>query len=341
MSKKFESKAFKPLSLHGSIGLRAISLLVLARSALSVVVRRLLRGPQRPLWTLAFEIATHFFQAQDFRVRTVAASGDIARCRAIADSLVFHRPALNEVRIESERRLPGAWFIAPRPGPTVLYFHGGGYSFYPRMTDNIVAAVAMATAGRTFIPHYPLAPEHPFPAQLDAARKAYAWLLDSIAPSQIVFAGDSAGGHLALMLLLTLNDLPKPAAAVAISPWTDPRNGGASITANSAFDWMSPAMSNQLARWAGPEFTENASLTEWPDTRDLASLPPLLIHAGEAEIARDMIEQFCARATAAGAPVTCRVWPDMNHNFHGFGEMMPQSRDALAEIGAFAAAHCR
>lgn len=333
--------SFKPLGLHGSIGLRAASLALLARTAVSVVVRRLLRGPLRPSWTLAFEIATRFFQAQDARVRGVAASGDVAGCRAIADSLVFYRPVLNQVRIEDERQTPGAWFIAPRSGPTVLYLHGGGYAFYPKMTDNIVATVAMAAGGRTFVPHYPLAPEHRYPAQLKAARQAYKWLLESVPPSQIILAGDSAGGHLALMLLLTLNELPKPAAAVAISPWTDPRNGGASIAANSAFDWMSPAMSDQLASWAGAEFTEHASLTEWPDVRDLAALPPVLIHGGEAEICRDMIEQFSLRATRAGAPVTLKVWPDMNHNFHGFGELMPQSRDALAEIGAFVAAHCR
>jgi acetyl esterase/lipase len=274
-------------------------------------------------------------------VHRAAASGNLARCRAIADSLVFHRPVLNKVQIETELHPPGAWFVSRRTGPTVLYLHGGGYTFYPKMSDNIIAAVVTATGGRAFVPHYPLAPEQPFPAQLDAARDAYRWLLKSLEPAQIVFAGDSAGGHLALMLLLTLNDLPRPAACVAISPWTDPRNGGASLVENSAFDWMSPAMGDQLARWAGREFTEHASLTEWPDIRDLAALPPLLIHAGEAEIARDMIVQFCTRAKRSGAPVRWRVFADMNHNFHGFGEMIPQSRDALAEIGAFVAEHCR
>jgi acetyl esterase/lipase len=54
-----------------------------------------------------------------------------------------------------------------------------------------------------------------------------------------------------------------------------------------------------------------------------------------------MIVQFCTRAKQSGAPVTWRVFADMNHNFHGFGEMMPQSRDALNEIGTFVAKHCR
>jgi acetyl esterase/lipase len=333
--------AFKPLSLHGSIGMRAGSLMLLFRATVSTLWRRLLTGALRPSWTLSFEIATRFFRAQDARVRAVAATGDVERCRAIADSLVFYRPALNRVRIEPERQPAGSWFVASRDGPTVLYLHGGGYVFYPRMTDNIVAAVALAAGGRTFALHYPLAPEHRFPAQLEAARKAYAWLLESVPASQIVIAGDSAGGHLALMLLLTLNGLPKPAAAIAISPWTDPANGGASVVANSTFDWMSPQLSDQMARWAGPEFTQHASLNAWPDVRDLAALPPVLVHAGEAEICRDMIEEFCGYAARAGAPVTCRIWPDMTHNFHGFGEMMPQSRDALTEIGAFAASHCR
>ena len=329
------------LSLYGSIGLCAASLLLLARSVVAVVVCRIRRGPLRPSWSLAFEIATRFFRAQDARVRAVVPSGDLARCRAIVDSLVFYQPVLRKLRVEAEHRLPGAWFVAPHSGPTVLYLHGGGYAFCPRMTDNIVAALAMAVGGRTFVAHYPLAPEHPFPAQLNAARQAYQWLLERSPPSQIVFAGNSAGGHLALMLLLSLNDLPKPAAAIAISPWTDPRNASASIIINSAFDWMSPAMIDQFALWAGTEFAERASLAEWPDDSDLATLPPLLIHAGEAEICRDMIQQFAARATRAGVPVMCRTWPDMNHNFHGFGDMIPQSREAFAEIGAFAAAHCR
>lgn len=335
------SKAFKPLSLNGSIGLRTGSLARLVTATTSVLMSRLRRGPLRPSWTLAFEIATAFFRAQDARVRAAAAVSDLDQCRAIADSLVFWRPVMNDVRIEQEHRVPGAWFVSPRPGPTILYLHGGGYAFYPQMTNNIIAAVVIATGGRAFVPHYPLAPEHPFPAQLRAAAEAYRWLLEGAQPGHILFAGDSAGGHLLLMLLLTLGGLPKPAGAVAISPWTDPRNGGASGEGNAAFDWMTPAMADQLARWAGPEFTDNASLTEWPDARDLATLPPLLVHTGDAEIARDMIVRFCTRAERSGAPVTLRVWPDMNHNFHGFGGMMPQSRDALIEIGAFAAQCCR
>jgi acetyl esterase/lipase len=145
------------------------------------------------------------------------------------------------------------------------------------------------------------------------------------------------------MLLLTLREtmMPPPAAAIAISPWTDPANTGASMTTNRAFDWMSQALGNQLALWAGPDFIATGNLADWRSDRDLADLPPLLVHAGEAEICRSMIEQFCARAAASGAPITCVIWPDMNHNFHGFGDLMPQSQQALDAISAFVARHVR
>jgi hypothetical protein len=113
------SAAFKPFDLHGSISLRVSSLALLLCSAIVVALRRMWRGPLCPSWTLAFEIATRFFRAQDASILKAAASGNIARCRAIADSLVFYRPVLNQVRIEQEYRTNGAWFVAPCPGPTI------------------------------------------------------------------------------------------------------------------------------------------------------------------------------------------------------------------------------
>lgn len=324
--------------------MRVGSVVLLLWTTAAVIARRLGRGPRRRTWTLAFEIATRFFQAQDVRVTRAAVTQGIAGCREIVDSLTFRTPVLDLVRVEEETRHPGSWFVAPKPGPTILYFHGGGYAFYPKMTDNIAAAVAACIGGRMFVSHYPLAPEHPFPAQLDAARLAYRWLVDNNRSSApIIVAGDSAGGHLLLTLLLTLpgSGLPKPDAAVAISPWTDPFDRRATMTSNAAFDWMSQRTGQLLARWAGPALAELENLAEWLDDRSFAELPPLLVHAGELETCRPMIEQFCARTARSGAPLTMRIWPDMNHNFHGFADLMPQSRDALDAIAAFVAMHCQ
>jgi acetyl esterase/lipase len=332
---------FQKFTLQGSFSTRVNSLGLFLRSVLTVLLQRARRRPLRPSWPLELEVATHFFRAQDAEVLRLAAHASMDDVRARVDSLVFRLPPLRQLRKIREDNPPGVWFETGRPGPTILYFHGGGYAFYPAMTDNIIASVVMAVGGNSFIPSYRLTPEHPYPAQFEDALAAYRWLIErGTDPSRLVVAGDSAGGHLALALLLSLQarGLPAPAAGIAISPWTDPQNGGASMQTNIGFDWMSPPMSDRLARWAGPEFAR-ASLVQWPNSADFKTLPPTLVHAGEAEICRDMIATFCANAAAAGAPITYRCWEDMTHNFQGFGELVPQSRQALQEIGAFIAAH--
>jgi acetyl esterase/lipase len=331
---------FQTFTLQGPLGTRVNSLVAFAAAVARVLLRRLVRGPLRPSWSLDFEIATQFFKMQDAAACRLAARDDVAGIRRLIDALVFRLPALEEVRITPQRQPLGAWFETGRDGPTLLYFHGGGYTFYPAMTDNIIAAVASSCGGRTFVPWYRLAPDHLFPSPLEDGLAAYDSLLAAgTAPHEIVVAGDSAGGHLALALLLALAEhgRPLPAAGILISPWTDPCNGGASIESNRAYDWMSPEMSGHLARWAGAALTR-CTPARWPDRSALAALPPLLVHAGEAEICRDMITTFCAHAQAAGAAVTLRLFADMNHNFHGFGALVPQSREALAELGAFARA---
>src|SRR5262245_41397280 len=132
---------------------------------------------------------------------------------------------------------PGEWLVPRAPaGHTILYLHGGGYvSCSPATHRPITAALARLTPARVFAPAYRLAPEHPYPAALDDAERAYNWLLaGGISPASIALVGDSAGGGLALALLLRLRDhrAPLPASAVLFSPWTDLTGSGASIREN-------------------------------------------------------------------------------------------------------------
>jgi acetyl esterase/lipase len=242
------------------------------------------------------------------------------------------------MRIVRETTAPveGRWFVHDADGPLGLHFHGGGYVFSPATTDNLVAALACAVGGRTFVPDFRLAPEHPFPCQLDDALRAYEWLLAQAGPQpRIVLSGDSSGGHLVIALLLTLaqRNLPLPCGSVAISPWTDPGGDSESLRSNAPTDWMTAEMLKRMAAWAGgcthPLFRLNSA--------DLSALRNLLVHAGEAEIIRDMAQDFCARARAAGADVIYESIPGMNHNFQGFGDKLPQSRLALERIAAFVA----
>ncbi len=104
---------------------------------------------------------------------------------------------------------------------TVLYFHGGGYSFYPQAYAHFIALITLAAKSRTFALDYRLSPEHRFPAQLEDALSAYRWLLEQgVDPARLIFAGDSAGGNLTLALLLAAREskLPLPALAIALSP---------------------------------------------------------------------------------------------------------------------------
>ena len=334
---------FQRFVLRGPLIWRISSLARFMNAAIAVAARRLTHGPLLPSWCFEHEFTTYFFRAQCDVAYGLASAGRIAECRQAIDSLVFRMPALRQVRSAPERAgpVPGQWFVAAKPGPVGLYFHGGGYCLYPAITNNLIAALTAAVGGRCFVPNYRLAPEHLFPAQLEDARQCYRWMLErGVEPTQMFVAGDSAGGHLVLSLLLALGDarLPMPAAAVAMSPWIDPANSGDSMRANEAFDWMTKDMADLLGLWAGAGTGRDQPLFRLMSA-DLAALPPTLIQYGQAELFRDMIEQFRTRHAGAGQ-ITFEAWPDMNHNFQGFGHLVSQSEDALARIASFVAGRC-
>jgi monoterpene epsilon-lactone hydrolase len=102
-------------------------------------------------------------------------------------------------------------------GRVILYFHGGGYIAHTMSTSRkLIGHLAKATRASALVPDYRLAPEHPFPAQVEDATAAYRWLLDSdVAPASMAFAGESAGGNLALaaVVMAQLEHLPMQSSA--------------------------------------------------------------------------------------------------------------------------------
>jgi epsilon-lactone hydrolase len=107
----------------------------------------------------------------------------------------------------------------------IMYLHGGAYQIgSPATLRHLVGLLAASAKARAFSVDYRLGPEHPFPAAVDDAVAAYRWLLAAgHDPASVAIAGDSAGGGLTLATLAALRDAgdPLPAAAVAMSPWTD------------------------------------------------------------------------------------------------------------------------
>jgi epsilon-lactone hydrolase len=228
---------------------------------------------------------------------------------------------------------------ASRPDRHVLYLHGGGYvcgspSLYRHFTWRI------ATAARTsvLVIDYRLAPEHPFPAALDDAAAAYRWLLATgVDPRRIAVVGDSAGGGLAFATLLKLRDdgLPLPAAAVALSPWTDLALSGASFTRNVKAD---PMINADDARQFAALYLAGADPRQpyaSPLYGDLAGLPPTLIQVGSDEILRDDAVRIAERMRAAGRDVELEIWPRLPHVWHLMAPALPEAARAISRVGAF------
>lgn len=184
---------------------------------------------------------------------------------------------------------------------------------------------------------YRLAPEHPFPTALDDSVAAYRWLLtQGVSPSQIVFAGDSAGGGLCLATLLALKDqgILLPAAAVAISPWTDLKCIGESYRTN-AKRCLSPA--GTWTAFSKHYVGNHDPCSPWisPLYGDLHGLPPTLIYVGGDEILRDDSICFAEKAKDAGVDVTLKVGEGMFHCFAVCPPMFPEATQAMEEICAF------
>ncbi len=180
----------------------------------------------------------------------------LAQSREIFDAMERKTPypprGTKTMRVDAGG-VPADWVVraASRPERVVLYLHGGGYSLgSPKAYRHFTWRLADAVEARVLIIGYRLAPEHPFPAALDDAVAAYRWLLRHD-PNEIVVMGESAGGGLALALLMKLRDdgMRLPDAAVAISPWTDLALTGASLTENAAADPMLNA--SDLPAFAG------------------------------------------------------------------------------------------
>jgi acetyl esterase/lipase len=228
---------------------------------------------------------------------------------------------------------------ASRDDRHVLYLHGGGFvSGSPALYRHLTWRIAAAARARVLALDYRLAPEHPFPAALDDALAAYRWLLaEGADPRRIAVMGDSAGGGLAFSLLLRLRDqgAPLPAAAVALSAWTDLALTGASLRLNAAADPMLNA--EDLPKLAACYLASADPRDPYasPLYGDATGLPPTLIQAGSDEILHDDSTRMADRLRAAGCEVELEIWPRMPHAWHLFAPVLPEARRAIERIGAF------
>jgi epsilon-lactone hydrolase len=295
----------------------------------------MLRGPRRPGWNWFLECGTQALKRQlaiAFKMR------DVNEARDYLDSLVFNSlDSAVDVSPVSHQNIRGSWFVDKSADArvTLLYFHGGGYAFYPKSYVRFIAQITLAAKSRTFALDYRLSPEHRFPAQLEDAISAYQWLLDmGITPDRLAVAGDSAGGNLALALLLSARDanLPLPALAITLSPVTGFEYKRPGTTGDPDADWIDEGMLERWANWFC-DLPQRQNPLVSSLLADLRGLPPIYMQAGRAEILYDSIHAFADRASRQGADVVLEPWDHMNHDFQIFAPDVPQSADALRRLG--------
>jgi len=237
--------------------------------------------------------------------------------------------------------VPAHWLAAPGAdtGRVLLFLHGGGYELGSLRSDGELAArLGRASGMRVLFPEYRLAPEHPFPAAIDDILAAWRWLPtgQGLSAASLAVAGDSAGGGLAVALLVATRDAREalPAAAVLMSPTVDLTSSGASMTERGDQDPIStPAMLGQFASdylaGADPK-TPLAS----PLFAPLSGLAPLLIQVGTADLLLSDSERLAAAAAQAGVDVTLQVGEGLPH-VYPIMLGTPEAAEATEQIGKF------
>lgn len=240
--------------------------------------------------------------------------------------------------------IPAAW-VRPEGGhdrsKMILYCHGGGYTSgtlgYARL---LASRMALATGYEVLAFQYRLAPEHTYPEALEDARLIWEYLMFlGWGAREIILAGDSAGGNLALELALDLRNAQRmlPSRLILFSPWTDMTATADSYTECADKD---PLLTREYIEAVREAYAPGA---DWHETcysplfANLRGLPPTLIQVGGREILRDDSTRLYQKLQEAQVPAVLQTWPDMWHVFQMFplkaaGEAMEQMAQFLENL---------
>ncbi|MFC5182639.1 alpha/beta hydrolase [Actinomadura harenae] len=234
------------------------------------------------------------------------------------------------------------WTHGPGVGPdrakAILYLHGGGWVSCGLNTHRRMVSRFSAAAGVPALSvDYRMIPDVPFEDEVEDCLTAYRSLLEDRDASDIVIMGDSAGGHLTFATALRARDegLPLPAALVALSPMLDMHLGTKLAHPNTRLD---PSGPGPLLERLVEDLLPHLDLTDpaiSPIRADLTGLPPVLLTAGSTELLYTDAETMARRLVRAGVPTTLQVWHRQIHVFQMFGPLLPESRAAIADMGAF------
>src|SRR3954470_15014496 len=222
----------------------------------------------------------------------------------------------------------------------VLYLHGGAFlTCGPYTHGRLVSMLSSFADTPVLVPNYRKIPKHSIREAVDDCYDGYRWLRrKGYRPDQIVLAGDSAGGYLALALAqLLLEYGEQPAALVAISPLlqlatqpkkTHPNTGSDAMFPPRAFDAFHGLITRATAhRDANPLYE--------PLDHIQPGLPPTLIHVSACEVLLHDAQLAAQQLAAAGVPVEVQVWPGQIHVFQLAAPMIPEATRSLRQIGRY------
>jgi acetyl esterase/lipase len=227
--------------------------------------------------------------------------------------------------------------VGANGGKVLLYLHGGAYVLGSAHSHrHMVSYLARAGNIAALIPEYRLAPEHPFPAAIDDTVRVFdALLADGYEPENILIAGDSAGGGLAVSTMLKLREegKPMPGAAFLLSPWLDLSASGETMQSRADHDpWFNAADIPIVARY----YCGDADVTDplvSPVYADVTGLPPVHIQVGDDEILLSDATRLADNLRATGGDVEIEVFHEMWHVFQAFLLVVPESREAIERMG--------
>ncbi len=246
--------------------------------------------------------------------------------REVVENANFHAEWIRPEKLPATRR-------------TLLHIPGGAFVF-PASNGHraMLGRLVHSTHARALLVHYRLLPEHPFPAGLEDAIAAYRYLLDSGTPAEeIVVSGDSAGGCLALALLLALRDdgLPLPAACALISPLTDLSFSTAARITNQ---WRDPMTPRRMRKMAAYPFYVDASRVREPLVSPIfgsfEGLPPTFALVSSTETLLDDTLIVARKARAQGVEFEVEVWEGLPHAWPTFS-FIPEGWTAIDHMGEF------
>lgn len=318
---------------------------------LTTSLARVFRGPKRPTWSYTYEALIAFLRRYN-----LSPPGDLNELRKWFDSSGQSKKTKRKMDVE-EVTCDGvkALWVRPKatkatkdaqdaqdakptkPARVILYCHGGAY--VQGSTVSHMGWTGML-ASHNQLPvlsvDYRRAPEHPCPAAIEDCVKVYKWLLQRTPAEDIILAGDSAGGGLALTVMFALraDGLPLPGQAMLFSPWVDLTMSMYKAEGLPYCDYLYvPGLRRSAKAYAGDLPLDDHRLS--PLFGDLKGLPPMLLQVGERELFVKEGKALAYKAQEAGVEVALVIGKDDIHVYPSFGSLSPEGLNAMKQIGEF------